>query len=317
MLASSALRPRRSVCLLVLAWGVLGTARAASAEPAESDLVLARQAFAEGLRLEEFRDFVGALEQFERVAAVKATPQVRFHRALCLEKLGRWTDARDEFKRARDAAQGDDPQLSLVRLNATQHITQLDARMPSLTLTLSPATARVMIDARVLPQLAGARPIALDPGPHLLRVTATGHHELLERFDVTAGSRLTGRAILRPMPRGASPGKASWSVAPVYVSGGIAVASLVASAVFLGLRASTLAELDQQCGAGRAECPPSARDLDARGRTFTTLGNVFLGVGISATAVGIGSWFFGSRASGASEREGPPSRLVLGPAEGG
>ena len=95
---------RRLLRALPLVVGAMGTSSGALAEPSEPELEAARRSFSEGLRLEEYRDFVGALERFEAVASVKTTPQVRFHRALCLEKLGRWVDAREEFVRARDAA---------------------------------------------------------------------------------------------------------------------------------------------------------------------------------------------------------------------
>jgi tetratricopeptide (TPR) repeat protein len=315
--------PRRlllSLQLAMCALSLLLTARAQAdaaplpqdrSEPSPAELEQARAEFAEGLRLEEFRDFVGALERFERVAAVKVTPQVRFHRALCLEKLGRWTDARAEFVRARDSAIGNAPELELVRRNSDAHIQVLDQRMPTLTLTLRPLTARVMLDARVIPSGLGTRPIPLDPGPHVLRVTATGYRELVEQLDVAPAQRLRGNVVLQPLPRTSLAPERDTSRAPLYISGGIAGAFSIAAAVFYGLRASALSDIDAQCGSGRKQCPESVRASDARGHTYTTLGNVFLGVGIAGAVVALGTIVVGKPREAQPSAPGQPSRLEL------
>jgi len=275
----------------------------AEGELSEDQLQRARGDFAEGLRLEELRDFVGALERFERVASIKATPQVRFHRALCLEKLGRWTDAREEFVLARDSAAGDSEDLPLVRRNSASHILELDRRMPTVVLTLRPAGARVMLDARVLPSTLGSTPVPLDPGPHILRATATGYRELVERLDAKPQQRLRARVQLELIPKTNDQPLDTAGRAPLYLSSGIAAGSFVAAGVFYGLRASAMSQLDAQCGAGRRQCADEDRALDARGGTYTTLGNVFLGVGISATAVALGALIWG----GSKGSSGPPT----------
>lgn len=305
---------RHVVIPMLLAIGVSFAANPARAEPSpepsEEQLAAARSSFAEGLRLEEYRDFVGALERFEAVAAIKLTPQVRFHRALCLEKLGRWVEAREDFARARDEALAGTDELARVRTNSQTHVAWLDARLPTLTLSLAPPGARAMVDARVLPVSLGAQPIALDPGPHVLRATAPGHAELVERFEIKPGQKLRGRVVLSRL--GASAGqRPEPGRAPLYVGAGIAAVSWAGAGVALVLRNSTLSDLDAQCGADRQRCPETARGLDGRGATLNTLGNVFIGVGIAAAVFAIGAVLWNRSSSTDGAPVSPPSSLRL------
>lgn len=275
-----------------MALGIGGVALQARAEPTELQLETARANFSEGLRLEEYRDFVGALERFDLVASVKTTPQVRFHRALCLEKLGRWVEASEEFARARDEALGFGEELQRVRLASQAHVNWLNSQLPTLTLGLDPPEARIMVDARVLPVARGVGPFPLDPGPHVLRATAPGHAELVERLDIKPGQSLHARVVLQRLA--AQPDAVpERSRVLLYVGGGVAVASLVGAGVTLGLRSSAMNELDAQCGAMRQRCPESARTLEGRGATLNTLSNVLIGVGVSASIVTIGAWWLG------------------------
>src|SRR5689334_16529333 len=62
---------------------------AAHAQPKGGNpLDKARAQFQQGLALETAGDWAGALSLFVQVAAVKLTPQVRFHVGLCEEHLG-------------------------------------------------------------------------------------------------------------------------------------------------------------------------------------------------------------------------------------
>ncbi|MEO7096259.1 MAG: hypothetical protein ABI175_23570, partial [Polyangiales bacterium] len=72
----------------------------AFAEATTAELTAARELFDEGLKLEEKNQWQPALDRFRKVAAVKATPAVRFHMGLCLENLGKLVDALNEFERA-------------------------------------------------------------------------------------------------------------------------------------------------------------------------------------------------------------------------
>ena len=83
-----------------------GGPRGARAD-AESELEAARKAFAAGIELEKAGDYEGALAKFEETSSVKMTPQVRFHVALCHEKLGRFVEAIEGYELAAKQAEAE------------------------------------------------------------------------------------------------------------------------------------------------------------------------------------------------------------------
>ena len=90
------LLPRLAVVLAV----TLVAAPGAPADPTPAELAEAREWFAKARRLEDTGQWSEALELLQRVAAVKTTPQVRFHIALCMENVGLLTQALEGFQRA-------------------------------------------------------------------------------------------------------------------------------------------------------------------------------------------------------------------------
>src|SRR4051812_36571010 len=80
-----------------------GALARAGAEPTGAQLDQARERFAAGRALEKDGRWSEALDAFQQVGAIKMTPQVRFHIALCLENVGVLTQALDGFVDARRA----------------------------------------------------------------------------------------------------------------------------------------------------------------------------------------------------------------------
>src|SRR5262249_8394659 len=85
------LAPIGSVPMRLAAMLAVGASTALLASPAGADggLERLRQVFNEGRQLEEKDHWAEALDKFKEVATTKMTPQVRFHIALCEEKLGK------------------------------------------------------------------------------------------------------------------------------------------------------------------------------------------------------------------------------------
>ncbi|MDQ2647624.1 MAG: hypothetical protein M3020_27760, partial [Myxococcota bacterium] len=64
-------------------------AQAAQEEDESASLVKARALFQRGLELEQAGNYSAAVQAFREVGQVRMTPQVRYHIALCEERLGR------------------------------------------------------------------------------------------------------------------------------------------------------------------------------------------------------------------------------------
>src|ERR1700730_6730668 len=117
---------------------VLGAALAAPtvsfAQATPEELAAARQLFNEGKELEKQKSYEGALEKFKKVAAVKTTPQVRFHIALCEENLGHLVSAMKGFDLAAEDAKQAGAAAVEVATNAPARADALRARIPKLRL---------------------------------------------------------------------------------------------------------------------------------------------------------------------------------------
>ena len=96
----------------------------------------------------------------------------------------------------------------------------------------------------------------------------------------------TAPVVAPPPPR---------SRAPVFVAGGIGVASLIASGVFFGLRAGTLATASANCKdpVNYKGCPntPEVNDAIASGQTYSIVAPVMLGVGLAGLGAAGILWF--------------------------
>lgn len=271
----------------------------AYAEPTAAEIAAARELFEEGLKLEDKNQWSDALERFRKVAAVKTTPQVRFHIALCLENMGKLVDALVEFQRATS----DDAGATNVSVNGPKHIADLKERIPRVIIKVPAGVEGVSVTidgAAVTPSLVGTA-IPLDPGAHKLSVQATKRttfgkdFELKERdkpitIDVTlpeatdggGGDDTTPPKDDKPAPSsGGGVGPLPW------VFGGIGVAALAGSGVFFLMRQGTIKDLEEMCGPSRSGCPESARATFDKGRTYNTYGNILLGVGALSVATAV------------------------------
>ena len=148
-------RARRRLFRLTLWIALLGSAfatpTARATPPSGAEVEAARGTFAEGIALEASGRWAQALERFERTATVCTSPQVSFHRGLCLEHLGRLVDALDAFLSVERDALGDTSARRVGGL-AGAHIAGLRKRVPVLVLRapVGSADAKVLLDGKPL-----------------------------------------------------------------------------------------------------------------------------------------------------------------------
>lgn len=293
---SSRFRSLRSGAVLSLVVALLaasGPARAAdpAAEISADSLKRAREQFGQALALQTAGDWAGALALLKEVAAVKSTPQVRFNIALCEEKLGRLVAALGDYELA--AADARAEHAEQVAEEVEGRLELLRQRIPKLVIKRGPGAdaAIIAVDGvSVGDQVIGA-PMPTDPGPHTVEARAPGFKPFRKSVRVAEQQTETIEITLEaepPPPPATRPGASraeGRSRVPGYVIGGIGVASLGASAVFFGLRAGKISDLDKVCP--ERQCPPSAQsDIDA-GKMYTTVANVTLAVGVAALAGGL------------------------------
>lgn len=137
---------------------------------------VARQLFDEGVELEGQKRFDAALAKFREAEQIRATPALRFHKAFCLENLGKLAAALDEYEAAERSARDQNKAETLK--NARARLETLRARVPQLAVKLvSPANGEVLLDGVVLaaPLVANGTRFRVDPGEHQLVARAPDH----------------------------------------------------------------------------------------------------------------------------------------------
>lgn len=291
-------RPHFSLTLALLASlaAVACPAHAAAQEPptetSAEALKRAREQFGQALALQTAGDWAGALLLLKEVAAVKSTPQVRFNMALCEEKLGRLVAALGDYELAATDARAE--KAEQVAEEVEVRLEALRARIPKLTLKRGAGadTAIVAVDGVSLGDQVIGSPMPTDPGPHTVDATAPGFKPFRRSIRLAEQQSETVELVLEaepppppPVTRGGGRQDVGRSPLPGYVVGGIGVASLGASGIFFGLRAGKISDLDKVCD--DHQCPASAQSDISAGKTYTTIANVTLAVGVAAVAGGL------------------------------
>jgi hypothetical protein len=298
----------RALCAAMIAAAPLAAGTPVQAAPAVSALAKARSQFQQALALETAGDWGGALSLFQDVAAVKITPQVRFHIGLCQENLGKLVAANGEYQLA--AAAADDSNATEVKAQVVARLDALRARIPKIVIKRGTGGdyATVSLDGVVLGAALIGKEMTVDPGPHTVEGRAPGFNLFMNSFNI--GEKET-KTIEVTLPR-KSPGVATAGASPApggaaasgemdeaptdttkrgknyapYIVGGIGVASLAASGIFFILRASAISDLDSECPS-RSICSAHADDLYNQGKTYNTLASITLAAGLVGVSAGV------------------------------
>ncbi|XXY48681.1 hypothetical protein WME91_52625 [Sorangium sp. So ce269] len=304
----------------IIAAAALGAALLA-APPAgaqtKEELAEARALFQEGVALSAANNCAAALARFQAVANVRRTPQVLFNIAECEARLGRLVSALGNYRIAAAAAEGD-PKAREVTANVGPRIEDLEQRIPRLAIRRGQGalTATILLDGSALGAAEMSADIPVDPGPHVVSARIGDREVVRETVTLEERDEKTVEVAITEPPRPATPPRAAAppdaappeaprpaarsSKVPGLVALGAGIASGVVGGVFLGLRAGTLSDLDALCGGDRS-CPPSARPTADRGRLYTGVAEVGIGLGVAGVAAGIALLVTSSRGAAAAE----------------
>ena len=305
----SPVKPSLPVRLRLVAMIAIGAAAALASPPAaaqsgsdggsapKAGLAQLRQVFAEGRQAEDKGHWTEALDKFKEVAAVKMTPQVRFHIALCEENLGKLVSAIHGFEVAEAEATQAGSSAIEVPAAAKQHAEALRARIAHLRVEAGGRLLKSKIfvdDAPVVEKDLGTE-LDVDPGAHVVELRDTAGKSVF-RKEVTLGEKRSAKVEVPvddyeeapPPPKdvpATPPPDSAPSRAPAYAIGAIGLAALAGSGVFFGLRASDIATVTQDCSKGTSGCNPRDMSLAAQGKTYTILADALVGAG----GVGVGT----------------------------
>jgi len=171
--------------LLAVAW--FGTL--AQSVHAQSDSAAARALFAEGRSLVEDERYAEACPKFEESLRLDHGMGTQFNLAHCWEKLGRTASAWALFLDVAAAAKAGNQQQR--EAAARERAKALEARLTRLRIDVpnAPAEAKIERDGQDVGKAAWGMAVPVDPGTHVIRVSAPGKNTWSDEIEVPATSR--------------------------------------------------------------------------------------------------------------------------------
>jgi hypothetical protein len=290
------LTPRRLASSLSLVFALLGSQGPAFAQDT-ADLKKARAQFQQATELEQAGNWTAALQAFREVGQVRMTPQVRFHIAVCEEKLGRLVAALGGYELALAEADKVGPDF---RGEVEQKVTKLRARIPKLVIQRGAGadSAAIELDGVAVGDSSVGVEVPLDPGPHAVTAKAPNRKPFEASVTLKEEETTPLEVILEELPpelqsrTSAAPlaEKPPSKVVPLVI-GGVGVAALIGSGVLFGLRQSTLSELEEACPTRRnCDSDKESRYDDLKFYHYGSF--VTLGVGVAAVGTAGALLFF-------------------------
>ena len=262
----------------------------------------ARTLAAQGAEAFEKRDFLAALDLFQRAGKLVEAPTIVLMQARTLVELGRFVEAADRYSLALSlkSPDGDNQAFQAALQAAADEYEALKARLPLLKIRLQGARpAEVWMDGRQLPAPLVGVDNPVDPGKHRIEVRETGRAPIVREVALAEGAREELVIPLDEVPAPASaaaPTPAEPRAAPPPepdaasrndTLGWVALGS-GAGATLVGIGTGLYAlnkksDLDAACNPG---CPPGSEDDIDSFRQFRTVSYVAFGVGALGLAWG-------------------------------
>ena len=287
---------RLLVVLIVIAFTSPAVAQGVPAE--------ARAQFARGQQMFEAHDYAHALAAFRESMASYASPNPRLYIARCLRELGRLDEAATEYEiviREAAARIAADARFTAVRNAATAELRPLESRIGRVRVTANgfPLETRVRVGAVELTVANLETAVRVMPGPVRVVIEPAGGERQQREVIVAAGA--IGRAEFTfvpitviaaaplPPPRESTDSSASGGASPArlggYVMLVVGVLGMGAFGTFATLAVKQFEMIDARCG--MMTCPDSEIGAIDQGRTYETVANVSLAVGIVGIAAGL------------------------------
>jgi hypothetical protein len=299
---------RLARCLVLLSLAVApavdARAQGATTPVSAADRETARGLFDRGVQAEQRGDLASAEALFRDANNLVHVPSTALFLARVLAKQGRLLEARDHALEATRAPvqKGEDPFQARCRTDAGVLASDLEVRIPSLTIRLvggDRASTTLTIDGAPAPVLQSDAPRKLNPGVHTLVATSPGLAPttltvtLAERETKEIVLALGGATTALIPPPPPPPRRAPKTLGPILLMAGgfgLGGASLIAGAVTGGLSLSKTSELRDQCG---GPCPPSLQDEFDAASTLATASDVTFIVGGALVLAGAGGliWY--------------------------
>lgn len=289
---------------------VLLASALAQAQSAASAEVL----FREGREAADAGDYRTACEKFHESHRLDPAPGTMLNIADCEEKQGHLATAWTFYRAVLQKLPPSDERSAVAKARAQA----LEPRLPRLTVRLAPnapADSRVLRDGIELKGASLDTALPVDPGKHLIEVSAPGHAPRVYEFSLDEGEKRT--RVVEPGKRldgssggdvSADTGSGSGKRTLGFVLGGIGVAGLAVGAVTGVMVLDKKSTVDENCDSSK-RCNAEGADAAESGKTLGTVSGVSFVIG--GVALAAGTWLVLS--SDGNER--PQTALGVGPGQ--
>lgn len=297
-----------------LCCGVLMLAPLAHADPTPSEVQAARELFKKAEADEDAGKWQDALDKVKRAISVKPTPGLRFHVALCEEKLGQLVAALADYTAADQMAREQNNKDVIDAV--AEPLKTLRIRVPTLTIEVPAAQgSQVELDGNAIAQGLYGVAMPVEPGTH--KVTAHAPGKRIFSTQVTLHEREADTATVKWVDIPPEPALNDTHAVPEKPvetkSGPVKVGAIVAtavSAVFLGVGIGAFVAADGAHSDLAAQCPLLTNCDDLRNKVrawdWVALGSWIGAAGVAVVAIVL--W-----AKPSAPQSSPSARVELRP----
>jgi hypothetical protein len=273
------------------------------------------------------RNYQQALDLVTQAEALYHAPTHLLIAAEAHEGLGALVEAAELYERivAEPLPAGSPPAFKSAQNDATTRIRALIARIPSVLVRVSPASASAAVTLDGQPfDSGGDSAKRVNPGKHTIRASAPGFRDYEKTVELERGGVVTieiklerTEASSQPAPpagkpddqpsTGIAPDRASGSKVPAFVALGFGAVGLGVGAVTGKMSLDRVNELDEACPDKRC---PSGRQADIDdAKMLGTISTIGFGVGV----VGIGTGVVLLVLSGSTAEKRTATGAAVGP----
>jgi hypothetical protein len=313
------MRLRHSSVAVALAVG-LGTLAPCALAQSDSDRATARALGQDGQQALDAKDYKTAEDRFRKADRLVHAPTLELGLARALAGVGKYLEAQETYNRiVREGVPPTAPDAFKHALeDAKKDVDTVSNKVGAVTITVKATTGAeipdptVTLDGQPMNSASLGIKRAIDPGNHVLHVTATGYKAADVTFAIVAGANLDQPLMLEqdtsaPPPGGAgapgatpatpppsslpetppAPSSSHPSILP-WVAFGVGGAGLVVGAIFGGIALGDHSTLSGECMSGTCASNNSKAQSDLSSYhtmgAVSTVGFIVAGVG-AATGV--------------------------------
>ena len=250
----------------------------------------AEEQFRLGRKAQDNGDFKPALEYFRASHALEPGRGKLLNIAICEKEIGLLATAMQHFQEVLPQLTAGDPRIAIVKKN----IAELEPRLPHVRISLAgsalPGSEVTFDGAAVAPSALGTD-IPVDPGDHVVIVTAPGRPDRRYEVKVEEGKKMAlevepGAAPPPPAPvKPDEPRSMDGRRLGGFIAGGIGLAGLAAGSVTGAIALSDHSDVEGKCPTHRG-CSQDVLDQASRGKSLSIVSTVAFAAG--AVGVGVG-----------------------------